>query len=185
MRFDPGCSDLQRKLAANEDAACAIASDWKPGNAESSGAWQVWLATHLVSRDWCRGRLGMDPIIVARNPSWLGLPVAISEYENRSLDFAAWLLFKNGDVLGIGTYGVFWLVRVDEEPPPVLLDYPNEAHLAITPGAPRSSCCFAPIEVVLDRVKELPRVDEALENPLAMAIPTYRQCRQCKTRITL
>lgn len=185
MRYDVGASDRQRRLAANEDAACAILSGWAAGDREQATLWQHWLGAHCVSRAVALGWVGIDPIVFARNPAWLGSPIATSEYDRRSPDFAVWYAHSNGDVLGIATYGVFWVVRADDAIPTVRLADSSETQRAATPGTERSFCCQAPVEVVLARPTREPlRIDEELDPRTALlTVETTRRCYQCKSTL--
>lgn len=172
MIANPGCTDRQRRLAANEDAAASIFNGIATGDIESAIRWQHWLAGHNITRARTFELIGLDPSEFSRNPAWLGRPVAISEYDQASADRVVWMPLEGDDVLGVSTFGSYWLVPANDALPHVVLEWPEAR-----PTTPRSSCCFAPVKV------RLAQPVRAIFSSTTTVVPTDRICGLCESEL--
>lgn len=184
MRFDQGSNDRQRRLAANEDAACAISEGWVEGDREQANIWQLWLAQHVISRERFWELIGITPAQSIDHLPFMGRPLAISEYNHRTSDITAWVALADGSVLAGATYGVYWHIPANDAIPVVTLADPDGTQLAMTPGAERSPCCGAPTRVRLPAgVLRSTLVVVAPDSPSEALgrIPIERYCSQCRS----
>jgi hypothetical protein len=138
MRSDPGATERQRQLAANEDAACSISMGWRAGRRDEAENWQIWLAHHNVTREVAWRLAGLEPSPIAGMPPILGRPVAISEYQ-QTTSAAIWLDVEGGTLgmMSAGDTVLYWFVATGCEIPRVTLDPDREPE--------RSTCCGAAV----------------------------------------
>jgi hypothetical protein len=118
MRSDPGATERQRQLAANEDAACSISMGWRAGRRDEAENWQIWLAHHNVTREVAWRLAGLEPSPIAGMPPILGRPVAISEYQ-QTTSAAIWLDVEGGTLgmMSAGDTVLYWFVATGCEVP--------------------------------------------------------------------